>query len=76
MSKNSMKALQSQNTALFAEKIKAQNAANAMAERLWNCNESHKVKTQKLRNANIEKWAWRIAATIGIVALARSMMPP
>lgn len=71
---NSLKALQSQNTALFAEKIKVQNAVNKMAERLSNCNESHNVKAKKLRKSNIEKWVWRGLATIGMVALARSMM--
>ena len=76
ISKKSLKALQTENTRLFAEKIKAQTAANEMAERLWNCNESHAAQSKKLRKANIEKWVWRGLATIGVVALARSIVPP
>lgn len=76
ISKKSLKALQTENTRLFADKIKAQTAANEMAERLWNCNESHAAQSKKLRKANIEKWVWRGLATIGVVALARSIVPP
>lgn len=76
ISKRSLKALQTENSYLFAEKIKAQTAANEMAERLFNCNEGYVVQSKKLRKANIEKWVWRGLATIGVVALARSIVPP
>lgn len=75
ISKNSLKALQSQNTSLFLEKIKAQNAANEMAVRLWDCNEAFAKKHKKWKAANLERWLWRVgagaAATLTIISLVK-----
>lgn len=67
ISKSSLKALQSQNTSLFADKIKAQTDANEMAVRLFDCNEAYAKKHKKWKAANFERWLWRAGVVVGIV---------
>lgn len=64
LSKNSLRALQSQNTALFAEKLKAQNAANEMAVRLFDANDAYQILHRRFRRTQVERWAWRVAAAL------------
>ena len=62
ISKNSLKALQSQNTTLFAEKLKAQTAANEMAVRLFDANDAYQILHRRFRRTQVERWVWRVAA--------------
>lgn len=75
ISKSSIRALQSQNTALLAEKIKVRNDANEMAVRLFDCNELYAQKHKKWKAANLERWLWRVgaggAATLTIISLVK-----
>ena len=55
-------AYQAQLTGCQTQNTKLRSDANEMAERLFKANEAYDQKRKKLRNANLEKWAWRVAA--------------
>lgn len=76
LSKASFRTLQSQNAALLAEKIKAVNAANDMAVRLFGCNEHYDKLHKRFISANLERWLWRLgagaAATLTIISKVKA----
>lgn len=56
--------LQTQLTECHIQTIKLRTDANEMAVRMFDANEAYHKKRKKLIIANIEKWAWRIAAAL------------
>lgn len=56
--------LQTQLTTCHIQNTKLRADANEMAVRLFNTNEAYQKKQKKLTIANLEKWAWRVAAAL------------
>ena len=55
---------QTQLTGCQVQNTKLRTDANEMAVRMFDANEAYQRKRKKLRSANIEKWAWRVAAAL------------
>lgn len=77
ISKASFRTLQSQNTALLAEKIEAINAKNNVAIKLIQLNTKYDALHKKWRAANLERWLWRLGAgTAATLTIVSWVKPP